>query len=595
MVAVSLNATCFSNNTNLKQIVVSNCEVVSITDGTFAALPHLVRLDLSSNLITRFSAETFSGPGNLRELDLSSNQILSFPTDPFREIGNLTKLYIDKNRIVNINKATFHNLVKLKTLSIKYNQIVYIYEDTFSDLHSLQFLDFTGNKVEKIRTKRVFRNLGNLTSLIMSKNPIQHLADDVFSDLKMLEYLDVSRIYTLFVDYTSLQPKILSGLKRLHFIDLSGVDLFILPKNDLSIVFEDQRNSLKQLYLQGCRITNDKLALVKNLKALERLYLPNNDLGYIKRSSLPKLAEEGTLYLENNKITYIEEDAFDGMRNRTVTLGRNPLDCSCMHRGFSRWLRSDKGVVVADRDEVTCGSPISLYGNKVMDYDPVWWQCSEYVPLIALIFIVAFVLTVSLIVLLIYCNWINLNHWTLERRIVRMPSEEDQEPELHTESTSLLNPALCRNSLRQGKTGAFIIHNIYDRPLLDWVNKYVENQLFEHPMKITLQFPAGPEVHPLWKQVKEFSFQVNAFLVLVSDEFLKNHWPEMAEKSGIENIQKCVFVLFGKKNSELPKEMKRLSCPLIEWPETGTRFTTLGRERDQFWKELRLALLGMPL
>jgi hypothetical protein len=113
-------------------------------------------------------------------------------------------------------------------------------------------------------------------------------------------------------------------------------------------------------------------------------------------------------------------------------------------------------------------------------------------------------------------------------------------------------------------------------------------------MKITQQFPAGPEVHPLWKQVKEFSFQVNAFLVLVSDEFLKNHWPEMAEKSGIENIQKCVFVLFGKKKSELPKEMKRLRCPLIEWPETGTRFTTLGRERDQFWKELRLALLGMP-
>ena len=174
-----------------------------------------------------------------------------------------------------------------------------------------------------------------------------------------------------------------------------------------------------------------------------------------------------------------------------------------------------------------------------------------------------------------------------------MPNEEepDQEP---SERTPILNPALYRNSLRQGKTGAFIIHNIYDKPLLDWVNKYVESQLSNHPMKISLQFPAGPEVIPLWKQVKEFSFQVNAFLVLVSDEFLTNHWPEMAENSGIENIMKCVFVIFGKKKSELPKEMERLKCTRLVWPETGTRFTTLERERDQFWKQLRLALLGIP-
>ncbi|XP_064641231.1 trophoblast glycoprotein-like [Lineus longissimus] len=364
-----------------------------------------------------------------------------------------------------------------------------------------------------------------------------------------------------------------------------------LTEKVLAVLLKDQA-LLTKLYLARTNLGNSHTILFKHLKQLEVLDLTDNEFGYIQESTLPKLVENGDLYLFGNKIMYIEEDAFKGLRNRSVTLNENPWHCSCKLAPFSSWLRSNEGAAVVDRQELICDGPIQIYGQKVVDYDPYWWECSPYVPLVALLFIVGFLLTVAIIALIVYCNWINIKHCCLERREMAKPIDDehrDREDE-PVGRDSLGQRAGGYSSLRQGKTGAYIIYDMYDRAVLNWVNKYVEDQLFRHPMKITLQFSAGPEVIPLWKQVKDFSFQVNFFLVLVTDGFLELHWPEIAQKSGIDNIMKCVFVLHGKKKSELPKEMTRLSCPCFQWPETGTRFTTPERERDQFWKKLRLAL-----
>ncbi|XP_064637210.1 insulin-like growth factor-binding protein complex acid labile subunit [Lineus longissimus] len=583
--AVSLDGSVFINSTNLREVSLTDCALENIADGTFSRLRHLRKIILHSNIIAAFTAETFSGLGNLTKLDLDYNQILTLSTKPFANMINLEMLSMDHNKITRISNDTFYGLSKLKTLSLRYNLIDSINRSTFSVLRSLTGLLLGQNKLEKI-TNGTFQDIANITQLSLSGNPIQHLDESAFSDLPMITHLDLSDITALFVNDPQLF--LFKGLTKLKALDLSGVLLTFFRSSEPSILFQDQTNSLKELYLQGTELTNGLLQMLKNLTRLEVLFISDNLVGYIKRTSLPKLAWNGTLYLSRNIISYIDDTAFEGMQKESVKLDMNPLDCSCKLAAFSRWLRSSKGAVVADRHHVLCGSPIGLYGTKVIEYDPYWWQCSEYMPLVALVFIVGFLLIVALIVLIVYCNRINLKHWLLERRVVSMPTESNLEPP--TESAPLLNPAMCRNSVRQGKTGAYIIHDIYERSMLDWVNKYLEDQLFNHPMKITLQFPAGPEVIPLWKQIKDFSFQVNSFLVLVTDQFLVNHWPEIAEKSSVENIMKCVFVLHGKKASELPKEMKRLQCPCFQWPETGTRFTTLERERDQFWKQVRLAV-----
>ena len=93
--------------------------------------------------------------------------------------------------------------------------------------------------------------------------------------------------------------------------------------------------------------------------------------------------------------------------------------------------------------------------------------------------------------------------------------------------------------------------------------------------------PAGAE--------KEYAQGVRDF-----EDFLKNHWPEIAEKSGYENLTKFVLVLMGTKKKDLPKSLKRLGCPTFEWPETRSCCQTLGRRRTFFWKQVRVALKGFP-
>jgi hypothetical protein len=231
---------------------------------------------------------------------------------------------------------------------------------------------------------------------------------------------------------------------------------------------------------------------------------------------------------------------------------------------------------------------MSMYGKTLWDFDAYWWQCSEYIPLIALLALIGLAILVAVITLIVCCNRVNFKHWLLERRQLSIVKKETEQEDA-TERTPVFPTGQRRDSLPKGKTDAYIIYNYTEENVLRWINQYVQNKLFEHPVKITLQFAAGPTFKPFWQQVKEHGFDVNHFLVIVTDDLLDNHWKEMSEKSGFENLSKIVLVLMGKKKRDLPKDLIRLSCPCLEWPQ-NTYFTTLQREREQFWKQLRLAL-----
>jgi Leucine-rich repeat (LRR) protein len=241
-----------------------------------------------------------------------------------------------------------------------FNGIKSVNPSTFNGLNNLEILDLTKNKVDLI-VKGMFQNIPNLKILYLSQNPIQDISDSAFSDLQNLPHLDLSDVYFLLMYHNYPKPNFFSGLRKLNILDLSAVYLSRLEDSDLSVLFKDQTDSLTELYLQGTQLTNKLLPMIKNLKYLEELYIIENDIGYIKRYSLPKLVQKGNLYLKNNKITYVDQDAFEDMRNNSVGLGSNPFDCSCKHDSFSRWLRSDKGAVVIDRNDLFCGSPIDLY------------------------------------------------------------------------------------------------------------------------------------------------------------------------------------------------------------------------------------------
>jgi Leucine-rich repeat (LRR) protein len=586
--AVKLNESSFENSTNVRRLTVWKCGVQTIAPGTFGRLQFMETLDLGENTLTTFNQETSRGLSFLSELYLNSNLISTFSTAAFARLGNLTTLNLNQNRIFSLDIGTFSGLTKLKHLQLEQNLLLDFQPDTLKGLVSLESFSLSFNRINMIHAG-TFQNHTNLKKLSLCSNNINSVEYGAFQDAKALEVLDLDKNYYLFY----ISTRHFSGLSSLRSLSMNGVGLDIIDNEDLGLILKDQTHSLRELYLPETEFSNRHLPMIQTLKRLETLDLSMNRLGYILDSSLPTVVKNGSLNLRDNKIFYIDGTVFDGMDNSSIHLDGNSFHCTCKLAGFSKWMRSD-GRVVKDAGEITCVGPIEMYGKRVVDYDPYWWQCSPYVPLVALVFILGFVIIVAVIVLIIYCNWINLKHWLMERRAITQTIADDAvEPEPVDESSRLRRPDLYRNSLRQGQTGAFVIYDYRDSVVLTWINKYVEDQLFAHPMKITLQWSAGPEVIPLWKQIKDFSFQVNAFLVIVNEEFLEKHWPGIAEMSGVDNIMKCVLVLYGKKKSELPKGMTKLGCPCYQWPESGTRFTTLERERDQFWKLLRLSLKGI--
>jgi hypothetical protein len=210
-------------------------------------------------------------------------------------------------------------------------------------------------------------------------------------------------------------------------------------------------------------------------------------------------------------------------------------------------------------------------------------------PLIALVAIIGLVGLLALLVLVIYINRVNFKHWLLERQVATK-SEEEAAEQLVNECSALVPRGPWMNSLPKGLTEAYILYNMYEQDVLSWVNKHIQVKLYEHPMKITLQWSAGPDYIPLWKQVKEYGFGVKHFVVIVTLDILKNHWPEMSKKGGVENLSKFVLVLMGTKKKDLPKDLLRLRCPCLEWPEAKPKLTSLQRQRAQFWKHLRVIL-----
>lgn len=100
----SKNCYCSDSDTNGKTVRCSNLQLTElprdlpndtrrvyldynalkkIPMNAFAALPHLVELDLSHNELTQLEPGAFSGLGSLKFLDLSSNKLVNFNAEPF--------------------------------------------------------------------------------------------------------------------------------------------------------------------------------------------------------------------------------------------------------------------------------------------------------------------------------------------------------------------------------------------------------------------------------------------------------------------------------------------------------------------------------
>ncbi|XP_026939264.1 tsukushi isoform X1 [Sagmatias obliquidens] len=211
----------------------------------------LAGLDLSHNLLTRFSPTAFSRLRYLESLDLSHNGLAALPAESFTS-SPLSDVNLSHNRLREVSVSAFathsqgralhvdlsHNLLHslvphparaslpaptIQSLNLAWNRL-----HTVPDLRDLplRYLSLDGNPLAAIGPG-AFEGLAGLTHLSLgSLQRLPQLVPYGFRELQGLQVLDLSSNPKL----KWAGPEVFSGLGSLQELDLSGTGLVPLPE-----------------------------------------------------------------------------------------------------------------------------------------------------------------------------------------------------------------------------------------------------------------------------------------------------------------------------------------------------------------------------
>lgn len=283
-------------------------------------------LYLFSNGIEKLNADDFVGMENLEMLDLSQNKLTELPEKVFEPLSSLRNLDLSSNQITNISENSFQGLILLERLYLYSNQIKAIHPKAFDGMDHLLELKLQGNMLTSIPTLA-------MPGLLLLDLRFNHLPTLGPSDIKLpnLESLKLGG-----VGLTSLNAELISNLKNLHELDLSGNQLETLP------------------------------AVLKESHALIHLNLASNPMGPLNIDDLQNLGELQELDISSLSLQSIPEELSQYFPHlRKLTIAENPFNCLCTLAWFPRWLRA-QSITLERTEETRCHFPPIIAG-KVLE------------------------------------------------------------------------------------------------------------------------------------------------------------------------------------------------------------------------------------
>ena len=245
-------------------------------------LPLLIHLNLSHGRIERLpETETLSvslGCENLQTFDLSFNNISHIPSRRFQRMLRLRHLYLQGNPIQTIE------------------------DFAFSDLNSMRQLSIPDAQIDSI-SRYALDGLDNLVYLNFSNNLISWMDDMIFSSTPKLEVIDLSH----------------NNLKSIgdHFVHTSELEFLNLSFNEITHVHDfslHRLEQLRELHLEGNKLTCVSYALLANTLSLEILNLSRNDIHDIAYGTFKGHSELLILDIKHNQIE-VFENMFLGLVN----------------------------------------------------------------------------------------------------------------------------------------------------------------------------------------------------------------------------------------------------------------------------------------
>jgi hypothetical protein len=321
------------------------------------------------------------------------------------------------------------------------------------------------------------------------------------------------------------------------------------------------------------------------LSQLEVLNMTVNRLASLSGEWFKRMTSMKVLDVSDNKITYVDVNIFTCMENlKIVKLGNNAYNCECPLSPFADWLRNESSPEILDREDILCLTPFGdgkttgMYGKRIdKDYDPPITDNCDGLFLILIIVPVAIFLECVLLIALLFCrcNGTSIRYWAAKRL------------------------------LRKRRTNLQHAYVLWDRDSesdKQWVDgtlRLDQNLLRSGDMNCDIVHARSMATKPIADQIREAGCHFKCFLLIITENFLQNIWPDIEENASDDDLNRRNFVMLlaGVNRLSLPQKLwemsRKQSC--FSWPDVtqGCTGQTLHSRKVVFWRELRMAIRGV--
>ncbi|VVC25557.1 Leucine-rich repeat,Leucine-rich repeat domain, L domain-like,Leucine-rich repeat, typical subtype [Cinara cedri] len=259
-------------------------------------------LDFSNMALTNFPMEVMYMT-DCKKLNLSSNSIRLMHGSSLWALRDLEELVLSNNSIANIALISPGTLLNynnnIKVLNLSNNPMIVLSQDHDSILYSdfLEILDLSWCRIESLVGPEVLSGLKRLKYLDLSHNPLKRL-DQLYT--KTLQILNVRGCLLNHINNSALV-----GLKSLNVLDISQNEYLDMDYNNII-----RTSMLETLDASKCSVLRPKLDGMTNLKGA---FFNGNRIRELTAYQFANSTKLITLDLSKNHLEIVHHFAFFGM------------------------------------------------------------------------------------------------------------------------------------------------------------------------------------------------------------------------------------------------------------------------------------------
>ncbi|XP_052866672.1 protein artichoke [Anopheles cruzii] len=332
---LELTDDCFANSTSVKVIYLEHNAIQRLGTETLATLTSLEQLFLSHNLIHRVPALFFDATPELHSLALDGNALVELDVRLFRRLAKLREVRLNHNRLQQIRGALFAPVGELMELHLQNNELRVIERGAFRQCRLLQYINLQDNALEDIDT--IFAGAGtpaasagvNQSPLLAPVTTRGKLVSGKGTDPGLGESAGVGGQLESALLSIQLNSNALKYLHGQAFRGQTSVQMVWLENNQLKAL--DRLLFLEMVHLEKLYLRNNTLVSIETgtfdpLVRLKYLDLSRNRLSDLSGEVFRNLTELEELYLGHNLIESLRAHVFGKLRGlRTLDLSHNNL------------------------------------------------------------------------------------------------------------------------------------------------------------------------------------------------------------------------------------------------------------------------------